>query len=197
MREYFLYKLTFPNNKVYIGQTVNFAARMNGHKNDSFNPNRLSRNCQVNNAIRKYGWESVKREIISICNQCEIDELERKYIKLYKSTDRNYGYNREAGGNAKKTVSLESRKLISNARKGKRQWSKPVLQIDLKTNQVLKRWNSVKDIGRALNISTSNISTMCNNKPKVCYQNGKKYFCIPKSVSGFKWAFTNKILTFA
>lgn len=196
MKKYFLYKLTFPNSKIYIGQTVDFFKRMRGHKSDSFNPKRMSRNCQVNNAIRKYGWDNVKKEIVLTCKKERIDTFEREYIKLFRSTNRAFGYNRESGGNSKKIVSVESRRLISKSRSGKKTWSKPVLQIDLTTNEVIKEWDSLKEVERVLNISTSNISTMCNNKIKTCSIKGKKYFCKPKSVAGFKWSF-HKALTIA
>lgn len=196
MNIHYLYKLTFPNDKVYIGQTVNFKKRMNGHKNDSSNQNRLNRNCQVNNAIRKYGWDNIKKEILLTCNELEIDEKEREYIKLFNSIDRGFGYNRESGGNLKKIVSPESKKLISNSRSGKAQWGKQVLQIDLTTDNIIKVWESICVASRELGIPQSNISNMCNNKQKICYQKGKKYFSTPKSVGGFKWSFL-KVLTIA
>ena len=197
MRKYFLYKLTFPNSKVYIGQTVNFRVRMRGHKNDSFNPNRMSRNCQVNNAIRKYGWENVKRKIILTCDESQIDMFEREYIKLYKSTDRRYGYNRENGGNRKKIVSVESRKLISKSRSGRVQWSKPVFQIEPETNKVIKEWESMREASRRLSIPQSNISMACNKKKKKIIYNGKDYFINVKTVGGFKWLFPHQVLTIA
>lgn len=197
MRKYSLYKLTFPNDKVYIGQTVDFVVRMRGHKNDSFNPNRRSRNCQVNNAIRKYGWDNVKREIILTCKKSQIDIFERKYIKLFKAMNRDYGYNRESGGNRKKEVSVETRKLISKARSGKRAWGKPILQIDLITNKIVKKWDCIKEVERVLGAQASNISTMCNGNSKVCYLKGKRYTSKPKSVGGFKWSFLNQVLTIA
>lgn len=186
---HYLYKLTFPNEKVYIGQTTNFAMRMRGHKNDSFNPNRISRNCQVNNAIRKYGWNNVKKEVILSCEEKDIDNLEKKYIALLCSSNRNFGYNREGGGNAKKTVSEESRKLIAEARKGKRQWGKPVLQIDAVTGKVIKEWSCISEAARELKASEGNISAMCNGREKTCCINGKKYFSTPRTVMGFKWSF--------
>lgn len=190
MKEYFLYKLTFPNNKVYIGQTVNFKARMRGHKNDSFNPNRMSRNCQVNNAIRKYGWDNVIKDIILTCPESEIDKEEIKHIKSLKATDRDCGYNREGGGNKNKHVSKESALLISKARKGKRTWSKPIVQMD-KENNIIKKWESIASAARSLGITPSNISTMCNNKKKTQYQNGKKYEYSPKSTGGYRWSFVS------
>lgn len=187
--KYFLYKLTFPNGKVYIGQTNNFEKRMNGHKNEK----RVSRNCQVNNAIRKYGWENVLREVIAVSTESEIDALERNYISILDSTNRARGYNREGGGNSRKVVLLETRRLISLSRMGKKQWSKPVLQIDPLTQKTVRKWESVASAGRALGVSQSTISTICNNRKKVCYIKNKAYFSSPKVVGGFTWAFSRNL----
>lgn len=196
MKLFIVYKLLFPNNKVYIGQTCNFSARMTGHKNDSLNPNRLSKNCQVNNAIRKYGWDNVYKEILFLGTELDVDEKEIYYINFYNSSNRDFGYNREGGGNKKKTVSIESRKLISNARSGKRTWGKSVLQLDL-NNKIIKQFSCIDEASRETGASSTNISIMCNHKFKTCYLKGKKYISKPKSVGGFRWAFSNQVLTIA
>lgn len=50
-------------------------------------------------AIVQYGWENITHEIIATnLSQKEADELERKLIKQYRTTDKNYGYNIAAGG---------------------------------------------------------------------------------------------------
>lgn len=113
MKEYTLYKLIFPNGKVYIGQTINFTKRMRGHKNDSNNLNRIKKNCYVNNAIRKFGWDNVDKVIILTCLEDKIDSLEKEYISKYNSTNRDYGYNREDGGNKNKHLNDITKKLIS------------------------------------------------------------------------------------
>lgn len=65
------------------------------------------------NAIRKYGWGSFTPEILtSTESQQEANELEIYYIGLYKSTDRNIGYNIAMGGDSG-AISEETRKIIS------------------------------------------------------------------------------------
>ena len=57
-----IYKLTNTiNDKVYIGQTVNFRARRSKHKN-SWKPGRPK--TYLSRAINKYGWENFKVEIL-------------------------------------------------------------------------------------------------------------------------------------
>jgi len=110
MHLYYIYKLTFPNGKVYIGQTGNFKARMREHKNSKAN-------YTVSRAIRKYGWENIQTEILLTCG-AQIDMYERQYIRLLKSNEKELGYNVESGGNLKKFVSLETRKKLSETHKG-------------------------------------------------------------------------------
>ena len=187
-----IYKLVFPNGKIYVGQTNNFRSRMTCHKNDPLNPNRTSKCSRVHGAILKYGWENVKKEIICECDKSNVNELEIFWIKELKSNDRIYGYN-ICGGGHNSQVSDDTRRKISRARSGKRSWSKRVAQIDIVSNEVIKIWDSVMSIKKELGVSTSNISTMCNNTYKTCYQKGKKYYSKPKTAHGFKWKFTRNL----
>lgn len=117
-REWVIYKLTFPNGKVYIGQTCDFTRRMHGHCCD-INKNSKYR-IPISLAIRKYGWENVKKEIIKNCKKSNVDYWERYYIKKFKSTNRKFGYNCESGGSKNKTVSIETRKRQSKAKIGRK-----------------------------------------------------------------------------
>ncbi len=99
-----IYKLVFPNNKIYVGQTNNFKRRLNNHKN-------LPRNyCNryLFNAIRKYGWENIKKEILLECNEKLADFVECSFIDEYNSTNKDFGYNLDSGGNKNKSHSKET-----------------------------------------------------------------------------------------
>ena len=99
---YIIYILIFPNGKVYVGQTDDFDRRMNQHKNYSFNKNQNEYNMLIGRAIRKYGWNTVKKEIICTVPEEFVDELETKMIAEYKSADKRFGYNiLEIGGSRK------------------------------------------------------------------------------------------------
>lgn len=64
-----------------------------------------------------------------------------------------------------------SRKMINSSSKRK------VLMIDLKTNQVIKEFDSISDASKSIGVSPSNISAVCLKKPK------------RKSCGGYKWKF--------
>jgi len=89
-----IYKtINLVNNKVYIGQTVQF---LNARKNTHFSD---KRNYYFHNALHKYGRESFVWEIIEHCDSKEeLDEMEFHYIKQYHSNDREHGYNMTLGG---------------------------------------------------------------------------------------------------
>lgn len=80
-----IYKASFPNGKVYIGQTTQtLENRKYQHKRDAIDLNRKS---PFFFAIRKYGWENVKWEIIEE-GEFTTEELDKKeiyYISFYHS----------------------------------------------------------------------------------------------------------------
>lgn len=118
-KKYIVYKHTTPSGKVYIGITGNTVERrwQNGRNYKS--------NKHFTNAIKKYGWDNIKHEILSdnlTKEQAEAKEI--LLIKKYKSNNMNYGYNVENGGNATGKLSEETKKKISIANKGKTSWLK-------------------------------------------------------------------------
>lgn len=89
-----IYKMTFPNNKVYIGQTIDFNRRMNRYKILDCKSQK-----KLYNALKKYNWTDIQCEIICQCDNInELNEKETELIKEYNSRDSNYGYNISAGG---------------------------------------------------------------------------------------------------
>ena len=100
-----IYKITFPNQKIYVGQTIEtINIRMSHHKTDA----RLERDkttfsplgSRIGNAIRKYGLELDWVEVIDTANS--IEELNQKEIfwidRLNSLKD---GYNIKPGGGNK------------------------------------------------------------------------------------------------
>ena len=92
-----IYKITNNlNGKVYIGLTLNpLDLRWNQHKGFA------KRGCQkpLYVAMKNDGIDNFSiEEIDSTDNIITLGQLERKYIKEYKSQDKNFGYNLTAGG---------------------------------------------------------------------------------------------------
>lgn len=94
-KKFILYKATSPSGKIYIGITCgNLEDRKSKHK---YTSNRMNKSHKFSNAIRKYGINGFKWEIIfdNLC-KTEAIRLEIEYIKNY-NTYKN-GYNSTRGG---------------------------------------------------------------------------------------------------
>ena len=99
----YIYKYTFPNGKVYIGQTqTTVDNRHKQHMQASKNPYK-SRLCEK--AIAKYGEPLLETiEIIEADDSKEqkisdlLNTAENKWIKTYNSENPIYGYNAKRGG---------------------------------------------------------------------------------------------------
>lgn len=158
-RIYFIYKYTFPNGKVYIGQTYKGSGRYGtqfGYKGQL-----------VYRAMKKY--PNYKKEILEYCTLEEVDDRERYYIEKYRAMEKPYGYNREGGGNDSKIRSEETKSLISSIHGGE-----PIIQYSL-DGQFMKRWNYVSEAAGELDINPDQIYKCCRKKAK--------------SAGGFLWAF--------
>lgn len=158
-RVYFIYKYTFPNGKVYIGQTYKGSGRYGtqfGYKGQL-----------VYRAMKKY--PNYKKEILEYCSLEEVDDRERFYIEKYKSMDKSFGYNREGGGNDSKIRSKETKDLISFLHGGE-----SVVQYSL-DGKLIKRWNYASEAANELEINPDQIYKCCREKAK--------------SAGGFLWAF--------
>lgn len=128
---YSVYIHIFPNDKKYIGVTswkpeLRWGANGCNYKNQ-----------YMVNAIKKYGWDNIKHEIVAENLTAEqASKMEIELIKKYNSADRKYGYNISLGGidnkicsdetkeklrkaNINKIMSEESKKKISEFQKGK------------------------------------------------------------------------------
>ena len=129
MKKYYLYKHTFPNGKVYIGITCQKPERRWRFGKGYLIKNKITGEYNqpaIANAIIKYGWENIQRDILLETNdKNQIQVEERKYIvEIYHSNDPEFGYNITNGGNYCGLFSKETRKIMSDRKKGKIPWNK-------------------------------------------------------------------------
>lgn len=118
--QYVVYLHTFPNGKHYVGitcQDVN--RRWRDGKGYEGQP--------VFDAILKYGWDNIKREILmSHLSKEEAEDAEAFYILKFDSLSHANGYNIETGGNCTKRLSEETKAKISASKvrkhAGKNHW---------------------------------------------------------------------------
>lgn len=111
-----IYKITNKiNGKVYIGQTIEKGGFDRRYRN---NLERNTHNNHLKNAIVKYGIENfeINKEFDVGYSQDDLNQKEEYYIKLYKSTNRKYGYNKTTGGEGRK-LTEEAKRNMSIAQK--------------------------------------------------------------------------------
>jgi len=113
MNRYVIYKLTSPSGRSYIGCTMHYKKRMWQHSTSTDN-------YPIHKAIRKYGWENITKEIVMTVGDPKLlGPLEIFCIQFYNTY--NSGYNQTLGGDGMPGhhKSVETRKKMSDARKGR------------------------------------------------------------------------------
>lgn len=119
-----IYKITNNiNNKIYIGQAVShilnhkkyrpygMEKRFKCHISEAFS-NKKNQCHYLNNAIRKYGQDNFKLELIRVCNISEANLIENEEI-IKNNSLFPIGYNLNTGGKQFNHTS-ESKKRVSN-----------------------------------------------------------------------------------
>lgn len=112
---YSVYKHTTPSGKVYIGITSKPVEErwLNGRG--------YAKNEHFWNAIKKYGWDNIEHQVlVSGLSKDEASEVEKMYIALYRSHEIKHGYNLTEGGETGIVHTMESRRKLSESRKGQR-----------------------------------------------------------------------------
>ena len=109
-----IYKITFPNNKIYIGQTTRLISlRIKEHVRNSKNGK-----YPLYYAIRKY-----KSFTVDVCEICDsiysLNNKETFYINFYNSLIDDNGYNCDTGGE-NKICSEQTKLKISKSNIGKK-----------------------------------------------------------------------------
>lgn len=151
----FIYKITAPSGKSYIGQVVEFlrdgsrkgiSGRWKQHcASAKCNPNK---GCvYLNRAIVKYGEEQFTVEELFYGEVNLLDENEKKFIKTYNTLAPD-GYNLQSGGtNTKhsaetcKKRSLSMKKLLQDPKK-RLKWRDAKLGKRGKKRKCKKHWNA-------------------------------------------------------
>lgn len=175
-----IYKIVFPNGKIYIGQTTNLYRRSIMHKNAIYSGQKL-----LQQAFLDCGSQQNKTilKVLHYCNKKELNKWEKYYIIFYNTADSLKGLNLELGGcngKASKRSKLNkglagkgrkySKNGLKNIIKALRKRAKPLLQYDLNGN-FIKEWETTGDVAKAFNLkrkSTGNIHAGCKSgKPRL------------------------------
>ena len=196
-----IYKITNPNGKIYIGQTIDFERRVYQYK---------KLNCKeqpkLYNSLKKYGFQNHKFELIWPCWERYLTKWERYFQEMYNSTeddnlncflvttkDKTGKHTEETkrkiseSNKGRKFTAEHIAKLPQNQKgyKGKKRSEETKLKQSLnngkarkvyqytKDNQFIKEWRNVSEAEREYNIN--NISGVALGKLKTC--------------GGFKWSY--------
>ena len=188
MENYKVYKHTFPNNKVYIGITKSKYIKNRWGKNGSCYKGQF-----VYRAIKKYNWENIKHEILfDSLTKKRAEEKEIELISFYKSNQRKYGYNLDAGGNGSNRISEETRQKLSTSHKGQyfsKETRKRLSISQLQRHDKLKIYcfedNKVYTAHELLKKykKISHIYSCCRNKRMTAF---KKYWCYIEDKNTYK-----------
>lgn len=177
-----IYKVTnLINGKIYIGQTCNtLEYRKSQHERDC---KRWNRNIvYFHRAMVKYGFDNFKWEVIDESETQEgIDELERKYIELYDSTNRECGYNIKTGGREGSTYPEEVRRKIGESTK--RTWQDPEKAANMRAG-LIKGVEKMKEIAKTY--WEERVCPCCGKTFKVKPHEKKKYCsdgCVQKMMN--------------
>lgn len=117
-----IYKFTNKlKNKVYIGQAVNLRSRVRDHLKDY---KKDKKNSHLYNSIKKHGIENFQLEILieGKFTKNELDQMEIRFIELFKSNNSIFGYNLTAGGGG--TSGLKQSLEVIKKRIESRKWYK-------------------------------------------------------------------------
>lgn len=116
---YIYLRKNLSNGKCYVGQTVDIKVRQSRWNN----LNHPYAGKVINAARAKYGIEAFDFEILKECPNEEMNYWEMYYVKEYNSKAPN-GYNMTDGGDSIFEMTDETKKKISESKKGKPAWNK-------------------------------------------------------------------------
>ena len=108
----YIYKITSPSGKVYIGQTLDLKKRER-----SYTTSNCKQQPKIFNSIQKYGWEEHSFEVIEeVLDREVLNEREKYWIEYFNSM--NEGLNCTGGADSK-LISPETIEKIRQSKLGK------------------------------------------------------------------------------
>lgn len=112
----YVYKITSPTGKVYIGSTVSLIQRKSSYKTLACKSQR-----RLYNSLKKHGWKAHTFEVIKECLVINMKKVESFYGFMYSCLHPKTGLNCNLPKIDEEfiPISEETRKLLGNGRRGK------------------------------------------------------------------------------
>ena len=185
------------NKKKYIGQSICVEDRWCKHKSA------LRRGIHDNVLLQKdwdkYGYDCFKLVIVEKCDEKQLDEREKYYIKKYNSLDFANGYNMTFGGknsgvkftdlsNHRLSISIKAaydEVLINKKRQAAlNQWAKPDVKKKImgKNNGMYGKTHTKEAREKISNANKGRISFRRNTTPVLCVELNKVFSCAAEAV---------------
>ena len=156
------------NNKKYIGMT-SLKPIYRWNNGNGYSPTTLFKK-----ALDEYGWDNFEHEILEEeLSKEEAEAKEIEFIKLYKTTNIDFGYNMSTGGLGSCGVH-PSKEKIEKLRKNN---NIKVVQLTM-DGAFVKVWNGCREAERSGNFHSGRISDCCKKKRN-------EHF-------GYKWMFLDE-----
>ena len=162
---YTIYKHTNKvNGKVYIGQTKckDLTRRWSGGHG--------YKQCRhLNGAIKIYGWENFDHEILETgLTEEEANDAEIRYIELYQSTNPEFGYNIQKGGQERSSFSPEGMASLREKFSGANSKSaRGVTIFDLDGNHI-SDFPTATSAAKYLGVGVPRLVTACRKMSGTC-----------------------------
>lgn len=139
------------NNKVYIGKTKDLSYRIERHLKTA----RLGGNFLLSKAIRKYGIDNFRWEVIEQCSEADVNDREKYHISQCNSFMKNGGYNMTLGGDGNPIMccSKELSKKLAAGQKRRYQDKIQRIYTGLKTKEIWDSYTPEQKTKRSINIS--------------------------------------------
>ena len=160
-----IYKIKSPNNKIYIGQSIDIDRRFRDYRKPSGQP----KQTKLYNSIKKYGIDNHIFEIVEECETIELNNRERFYQDFYNSVENGLNCKYVTTIGRVGSLSTETKNKISNSNKGK------------KFSQYTKDKLSKSCMGRITMIADKHISS----KLVMCNQTGIIYNCVREAAQTY------------
>ena len=182
----------FPSNKVYVGLTKQSV------KDRWRNGNAYSHSVFVNNAIKKYGWENVKKVVLyDGLTREQAMQKEIELIEWFDSTNREFGYNLSTGGESKSGVpmSKEAKDYLRWLRLGttlSEETKRKIGEQELGANNPMARKVICLETMKVYNTLTQAKKETGATKITDCCRHNKKH----RSSGGYHWEYYDEQLSF-
>jgi group I intron endonuclease len=112
-----IYKITNPNGKIYIGQSIDIERRWWRYNN---NLSSTKGQTKLYNSINKYGADVHTFEVIEECNEKDLNKRERYYQEKYNAIEEGLNCRYTETNDKSGRLSVETKKKMSKIRKGRK-----------------------------------------------------------------------------